>query len=46
MNEFFVAAFEQNEIAVPELDDEDELTSELNRTTAMMEEMEDLLGEE
>jgi flagellar motor switch protein FliN/FliY len=45
MNEFFVAAFEQNDIPVPELDEEDELTSELNRTTAMMEEMEDLLGE-
>ncbi len=46
MNEFFIAAFEQNEIPVPDLDDEDELSAELNRTTAMMEEMEDLLGEE
>jgi flagellar motor switch protein FliN/FliY len=46
MNEFFVAAFEENDIPVPDLGDEDELSAELNRTTAMMEEMEDLLGEE
>ena len=46
MNEFFVAAFEQNNIPVPQLDDDDELSAELNRTTAMLEEVEDLLDDE
>jgi hypothetical protein len=46
MNEFFVAAFEQNNIPVPKLDDDDELSAELNRTTAMLEEVEDLLDDE
>ncbi len=48
MNEFFVATFEheQNNIPVPKLDDDDELSAELNRTTAMLEEVEDLLDDE
>ncbi len=46
VNEFFMAAFEQNGIPVPDLDEEgDDLEAELNRTSEMMEEMEDLLGE-
>ncbi|XVJ51869.1 MAG: hypothetical protein HEQ32_07270 [Vampirovibrio sp.] len=50
LNDFFIAAFEQNDIPIPDLDDFDEevddLEVELNRTSAMMEEMEDLLGED
>ena len=47
VNEFFIAAFEQNGIPVPDLEGEDDdLETELNRATEMMEEMEEMLGEE
>ena len=47
VNEFFIAAFEQNEIPVPDLGGEDDdLETELNRATEMMEEMEEMLGED